>query len=89
MIIQTELRHDLTRHRFSKNAEHGGFNYSDTNTVVLIVSNPKFNPQVSQNAGSDIAGCRYDSQGSWELIQTTPEPCSRKDSRRPSSRQED
>ncbi|MGB0000056.1 MAG: alkaline phosphatase family protein [Candidatus Acidiferrales bacterium] len=28
-----------------KNAEHGGFNYSDTN-VGLIVSNPKFNPQV-------------------------------------------
>ncbi len=29
----------------SKNAEHGGFNYSDTN-VGLIVSNPKFDPQV-------------------------------------------
>jgi hypothetical protein len=29
----------------AKNAEHGGFNYSDTN-VGLIVSNPKFDPQV-------------------------------------------
>jgi hypothetical protein len=28
-----------------KNAEHGGFNYSDTN-VGLILSNPKFDPQV-------------------------------------------
>jgi predicted AlkP superfamily pyrophosphatase or phosphodiesterase len=63
IIVQPNYGTVYTTSEF-KNAEHGGFSYSDTN-VGLIVSNPKFDPQVIKSpvATSQVAATILDALG--------------------------